>query len=357
HAVIMAGGSGTRLWPLSREDRPKQLLKLFGGKSLLRLSYERLASLLPPSQLYVITSQQHLSVIASELPELPAENLFGEPCPRDTAPAVGLAAHLIAQRDPDGVMGIFTADHVIDPIDAFCDSLTTAFNAAEQHSDALVTFGVKPTSPHTGYGYIHRGQSLDEGSKGEQGSRVYEVRGFKEKPDLLNAGIYVASGEYYWNAGMFVWKIPTILAQYEKHQPEMNRKLQAVAADFSNPSRVDTALEMFSSVQKISVDFAIMEKADRVICVEMAARWLDVGSWPSLAEIFPPDANGNTIVAPRTATLDSRNNILVSEMPHLIATVGLEDIIVVHSPEATLVCRRNEAQRIKDLLPLIKPQQ
>lgn len=346
HAVIMAGGSGTRLWPLSRQDRPKQLLKLFGGKSLLRLSYERLRSVLPPEQIYVITGRQYLEAIAAELPELPADNLMGEPCPRDTAPAVGLAAHLLALRDPQGTMGIFTADHIIDPIDQFGDTLARAFAAAERHANALVTFGVKPTAPHTGFGYIHRGRSLD--------AHTYEIAEFKEKPDLLNAGMYVASGEYYWNSGMFVWRIPTILAQFEKHQPEMSKALQAVAADFADAGRADAVLKRFSQINKISVDFAIMEKADRVICVEMPCRWLDVGSWPSLAEVFPPDAAGNTVVAPQTAALEAGGNILVSETGHLIAAVGVEDLIVVHSPDATLICRRSEAQRIKDLVEQLK---
>jgi mannose-1-phosphate guanylyltransferase len=342
HAVIIAGGSGTRLWPLSKQDRPKQLLKLFGGKSLLRLSFERLRSLLPPEQIYVITAKPYLEAMAAELPELPKANLLGEPCPRDTAPAVGLAAHLLALRDPNGVMGIFTADQIIDPVDQFRDTLARAFAAAEHHANALVTFGVRPHSPHTGYGYIHRGRTLEAGA--------YEIHGFKEKPDLLTAGMYVASGEYYWNAGMFVWRIPTILAQYEKHQPEMARDLREVAAEFDQPHRASAVLKRFSQIKKISVDFAIMEKADRVVCVELSCRWLDVGSWPSLAEIFAPDSSGNTVVAPRVATIDSHGNILVSETDHLIAAVGVQDLIVVHSPHATLICSRADAQRIKDLV-------
>jgi mannose-1-phosphate guanylyltransferase len=346
HAVIIAGGSGTRLWPLSREDRPKQLLKLFGGKSLLRLAYERLAGVLPPGQIYVITAAQYLDAVAAELPEVPRANLFGEPCPRDTAPAVGLAAHLIALRDPQGTMGVFTADQVIEPADVFCRTVAAAFDAAERYPDALVTFGIKPTGSHTGYGYIHRGRQLDPGT--------YEIQAFKEKPDQVTAGMYVASGEYYWNAGMFVWRIPTILEQYARHQPEMNRDLETVAAEFDRPGRVNAILRRFSNIHRISVDFAIMEKARQVICVEMACRWLDVGSWPSLAEVLTSDAAGNTITAPRAITLDTRNNIVVSETDHLVALIGVEDLIVVHSENATLVCHKNDAQRIKDLVEQLK---
>ncbi|MBI4581999.1 MAG: mannose-1-phosphate guanylyltransferase [Planctomycetes bacterium] len=338
----MAGGSGTRLWPLSRQDRPKQLLKLFGGKSLLRLSFERLCGLLPPERIYVIAGRPFLPAIATELPELPLANLMGEPCPRDTAPAVGLAACLLAQRDPGGTMGVFSADHIIEPVEAFRETVAKGFAAAEQHADALVTFGVTPTSPHPGYGYIHIGRRLDEG--------VYEIAEFKEKPDLPTAGMYVDSGEYYWNAGMFVWRVATILAAFDQHQPEMARDLRAVADDFHDAAKAGAMLQRFSRIARISVDFAIMEKVDRVICVEMPCRWLDVGSWPSLPDIVEPDAAGNTVAAPRCATLDAHNNILVSETGHLIAAIGVEDLIIVHSEDATLVCHKSEAQRIKDLV-------
>jgi len=342
HAVIMAGGSGTRLWPLSRQDRPKQLLKLFEGKSLLRIGFERLWGLLPAEQIYVITGRQYLAAIAEELPEVPPANLFGEPCPRDTAPAVGLSAHLLALRDPKGTMGVFTADHIVEPIDRFRETVREAFDVAESHPDLLVTFGIKPTGPHTGYGYIHRGRPL--------GAKAYEIRAFKEKPDLLTAGMYVADGEHYWNSGMFVWRIPTILAEFEEHQPEMNRELQSVAPKFGDESRAEAVSRSFSRLTRISVDFAIMEKARRVAVVEMPCRWLDVGSWTSLAEIFPPDPAGNTRAAPNVAMLDARHNILVSESEHLLAAVGVDDLIIVHSADATLVCRRQDAQRIKDLV-------
>lgn len=346
HAVIMAGGSGTRLWPLSRRSKPKQLLRIFGGQSLLRKSFERLNRLLPPEQIYVITARDYLPAVAAELPELPAENLIGEPCPRDTANAVGLAAHLLELRDPDGTMGIFTADQIITPVDAFRDTLQKAFETAERHADALITFGVPPASPHTGYGYVHRGRLLSSG--------VYEVRQFKEKPDRATAETYVASGEYYWNSGMFVWRIGTILEQIRKHQPAMAEGQQRVAARFARNLASPEAVEQFGKLPKISVDFAIMEKADRVLVVELPCEWLDVGSWTSLAEILQADEAGNTHAAPRVATLSASNNILVSESDHLIAAIGVSDLIVVHSDDATLICRREDAQRIKELLENLK---
>lgn len=348
HAVIMAGGSGTRLWPLSRKKHPKQLLRIFEGKSLLRRAFERLNALLDPSQIYVITGKNDVSILAKELPELPPENLFGEPCPRDTVNAVGLAAHLLARKDPEGTMGIFTADHIIEPVDVFAETLARGYDAAETHADALITFGIKPRMPHTGYGYVHRGKPLGDG--------VYEILEFKEKPDLDTARDYVASGEYYWNSGMFVWRLPVIIEQIRKHQPEIDAGLRDVVADFDDASKADVVLVRFSSLQRISVDFAIMEKAERVATVEMPCNWLDVGSWTSLQEIFDADEAGNIRAAPNALVLDANDNILVSESDHLIAAIGVDDVIVVHSDDATLVCRRGDAQRIKEMVEMVRQQ-
>lgn len=342
HAVIMAGGSGTRLWPLSRRSHPKQLLRIFEGKSLLRRSFERLRALLPADQIYIITGRDYVEPMAIELPELPRENLMGEPCPRDTANAVGLAAHLLALRDPDGTMGIFTADQLIEPVDVFAATVQRGFDAAQRHADALITFGITPRSPHTGYGYVHRGPQVDPG--------VYEVLEFKEKPDLDTARRYVESGEYLWNSGMFAWRLATIIGQIGKHQPAIDVGLREVAAGFHNPAKSEAILACFSSLPKISIDFAVMEKADRVLTVEMPCEWLDVGSWPSLAEVFKPDEAGNVRAASEVMTLDAHGNILVSESAHLIAAIGVSDLIVIHSDDATLICRKQDAQRIKDLV-------
>lgn len=346
HAVIMAGGAGTRLWPLSRKNRPKQLMRIFEGKSLLRLSFERLRALLDAEQIHIITGQDSVEVMAEELPELPRENFMGEPCARDTANAVGLAAHLLALEDPEGTMGIFTADHVITPIDVFARTVQQGFEAAEHHADALITFGIKPRSAHTGYGYIHRGGRLD--------GDAYEIREFKEKPDQPTAERYVESGDYYWNSGMFVWRIPTILEQIRRHQPVIAEGLQAVAADFHDPDKADAVRRRFEALPKISVDFAIMEKADRIAVVEMPCDWLDVGSWTALAEIFKADDAGNTRAAPEVLALDARNNIFVGESDHLIAAIGCEGLIVIHAEDATVICRREDAQRIKELVDQVK---
>ncbi len=346
HAVIMAGGSGTRLWPLSRRRRPKQLMRIFDGKSLLRLSFERLEAVVGAEHVHIITGGAYVPAMREELPEMPAENFMAEPCARDTANAVGLAAHLLAERDPDGTMGIFTADHIIRPLDVFAQTVARGFDAAETYDDALITFGIQPTEPHTGYGYVHRGDALADG--------VYAIRQFKEKPDKTTAEQYYASGEYYWNSGMFCWRIPTILEQIRKHQPEIAAGLAEVTRDFTDTAQADQVRARFEALPKISVDFAIMEKADRVACVAMPCTWLDVGSWTSLADVFQADAAGNTQAAPNVMTLDAEGNIVVGEDDHLVALVGCRDLVVIHSEDATVVCRREDAQNIKALVEKVK---
>lgn len=345
HAVIMAGGSGTRLWPLSRPARPKQLLRLFEGRSLLRCSFDRLVGLLPPEQVYVIANGDYAAVVRAELPELPAANFMAEPCARDTANAVGLAAHLLAARDPGGTMGIFTADHIIEPADTFRTVVRRGFEIADDHPDALVTFGIVPRSPHTGYGYLRRGQPLAPG--------VHEVLQFKEKPDRATAEAYLACGEYYWNSGMFAWRIATLIEQIRRLHPATHAGLREVAAHFHDPELAAAVRQRFAALPRISVDYAVMERADRVLTVEMNCRWLDVGSWTSLTEVFEPDAAGNTIAAPNVRTLAAANNIFVSESGHLIAAIGVQDLMVIHAEDATLICRREDAQRIREMVVML----
>ncbi|MBI4717805.1 MAG: NTP transferase domain-containing protein [Planctomycetes bacterium] len=346
HAVIMAGGAGRRLWPLSRNSRPKQLLRIFNGTSLLRQSYERTAALLPPQQINVITNQVYLPVVARELPELPDENLLGEPAGRDTANAVGLAAAILADRDPDAVVGVFTADHIITPLDRFREAADKAFRAAEENPDALVTMGVRPNRPDTAYGYVHRGERIADG--------VYEVRQFIEKPNLAEAMRYVADGEYYWNSGMFAWRAGTVLDQLRKHLPQSHGPICEIARAWRTPARQDKAGALYPSLMKISIDFAVMERADRVLVVELGCHWVDVGSWPAMESVIEADADHNVTSGGPTLHLGSRGNIVVSEDEHLIATIGVDDLVIVHSPDATLICTKRDAQSIKELVDEVR---
>jgi len=342
HAVIMAGGAGVRLWPLSRKHRPKQTLRLFEKKSLIRHSFERVAALLPPEQIHVISNDAHLPMIRKELPELSEENLIGEPVGRDTANAVGLACAILHAKDRNAVIGVFTADHIISPVDAFCSDIERAFVVAEQNEDALVTLGIRPTRPDTGYGYIRRADRLADG--------VYVVAKFAEKPNMASAMKYVATGEYYWNSGMFAWRAATVLEQIKKHIPQTYDAVQQVAATSDPKQRTATLAELYPKLMRISIDFAVMERADRVLVVELGCHWVDVGAWTAIESIIGADADGNVSACEKVMHLGSRGNIVVSEEPHLVATIGVDDLVIVHSPDATLICKRRDAQAIKELV-------
>jgi len=344
HALIMAGGSGTRLWPLSRRMRPKQLLRLFDGESLLQHARRRLDGVFEPENIWVITSAAYIDLVAQQLSDIPRENLIGEPMGRDTSNAIGLAAHLLTQRDPDAVMGVFTADHLISPREEFAEAIEIGLAAAEQFPDSLVTFGIVPDRPHTGYGYVHRGEPVGEGA--------YRVLEFTEKPDADVAERYVQSGEYFWNSGMFAWRGGAILAELQRCLPENNRVLAGLARDWMAQAGTDEQAREFESLEKISIDFGVMEKAQSVLTVEMDCRWVDLGSWSSIAEMHEADEAGNVAIAPHHLVTNGANNIVVSESDHLVAVMGLDDMIIVHGDDATLICPRGYEQKIKELTSL-----
>lgn len=346
YAVIMAGGSGTRLWPLSRKARPKQLLPLVNGKSLLRLAYDRLEGLFPPSNVLVITSAEYADQVGQCLSELPKENIIGEPQGRDTANAIALGAELLSAKDPDATMAVFTADHVIRPAECFQRAVKQALQAAEDHPQALVTFGIRPSWPHTGLGYIHCG--------GASGG-VYEVLGFKEKPDHQTARRYVESGQYFWNSGMFVWKTSAIRSALSEFLPATTQELAAVGEAARKGRDYQPALnEAYGKLERISIDYAVMEKASQVLMAELSCEWLDVGSWPALEDVVGQDDSGNVVVARNVAMLDAFRNVIVTEDGHLIAVLGVDDCIIVHSADATLVCNKAESQRLKELVQLVE---
>jgi mannose-1-phosphate guanylyltransferase len=342
----MAGGAGKRLWPLSRSYRPKQLLPLINGKNLLELAVERLEGLFEPDHILIITSAQYAQQVAEALPQIPAENIIGEPQGRDTANAIALAVEVLAARDDDAMMAVFTADHIIRPVNCFAEAVEAAIKAASEHN-CLVTFGVHPTWPHTGLGYIQCG--------GEVSDAVHKVRGFKEKPDHQLARRYVESGQYFWNSGMFVWKLGTIREALQEFLPDSMEKLAPIRqAALDGKDIAPLLAEIYPQLEKISIDYAVMEKSDEVLMVELKCEWIDVGSWPALEDVSELDDAGNIVVADNSVVIDSFRNVIVSEDDHLVAVLGMDDCIVVHSSNATLVCNKSDSQRLKELVNRIE---
>jgi mannose-1-phosphate guanylyltransferase len=361
YGVIMAGGAGTRLWPLSRGDQPKQLLKVVRGQSLLELGYERLRGMLPAERIFVCTGAAHGAAVLEALPELPKANLLGEPEGRDTANAVGFAAAVLHKRDPDAVAAFGTADHVIEPVGRFHAAVRAAFDVVAERPESLVTFGIVPTHGHTGLGYIHRGEHLavERAAPGAPGA--YRVQAFKEKPDKPTADRYVESERYYWNSGMFVWRCDTVLDELARHLPDAHAGLSQIAAAWDTPKQDAVLRETFPRLPKISIDYAVMEPASqgkgkgRVVVVEMPVQWLDVGSWPALAETLATDERDNAVDATAYVFLDADGNIVVNQDPdHLVSAIGISDMIVVHTKDVTLVCPKGEAQRVKELVGRVK---
>ena len=353
YGVIMAGGSGTRLWPLSRESMPKQLIPIVRGESLLKLSFDRLRALLPAERIFVCTNNAHRDVVIAGLPELKPANILGEPVGRDTANAVGFSAAVLGKIDPDAVFAIVTADHVIEPVDVFANAIRQGFAITKLDPMKLVTFGIVPTHGHTGLGYVQRGDALD-GIAG-----AYQVLGFKEKPDKPTADRYVESGRYYWNSGMFVWRAATVMSTLKEYLPKSHEGLSTIAAAWGTPRQQAVIDDVYPTLQKISVDYAIMEPAGakgRVAVVEMPVNWLDVGSWPQLSETLALDESNNARDgSSRVVMLDSTDNIIVSRDPkHLISLIGVSDMVIVHTPDATMICPKAESQRVKELVALVK---
>ncbi|TWU39591.1 Mannose-1-phosphate guanylyltransferase [Novipirellula artificiosorum] len=338
---------------MSRANLPKQLIPFIGGKSLLQLAFDRLEGLVPASNRYVCAGQGHAEVIADSLVGFSGEQFLGEPIGRDTLNAVAFSAAAIAAQDPDAVIAVFTADHIIEPIDEFLKIVDHGFRLAEQDADTLVTFGIAPTVAATGYGYLELGDVIDDSAR--------VVKEFREKPDQETAGEYFAAGpqRYLWNSGMFVWKASTLLECVRRYEPEISKGIDQIGAAWTTPQRDSVLAKVFPTLKKISVDFAVMEPASRDLRVRVAAvpmplQWLDVGSWPMFAETCENDGDGNSLGSGRSMLLDTRRTLVASSDPeHLITTIGCEDLIIIHTPDATLVCRADQAEEIKQLHQLV----
>ena len=362
HAVIMAGGSGTRFWPQSRRSRPKQLLKLAGPRTMLQDTFDRVASWIEPDRVWVVTNAAQAAETRRQLPALPAGNVLVEPCGRNTAPCIGLAAVHIAGADPQATMLVMPADHVIRPAEVFRQAAERAVAIVQEDAEALVLFGVPPTYAATGFGYIERGAELGLRRASAPATRVsagaeapgspssFEVASFREKPERETAERYVASGCFYWNCGIFVWRVARILAALAEYEPEIHGRLMALRAALGRAEWDELLAAEFPQMKSISIDYAVLERAAGVAVLEAPFEWDDVGSWQALVRLLGHDADGNTIDGPFCG-VDSQGCIIRStDANHLVAAAGVENLIIVHTPDATLVARRDDESGLRKLV-------
>ena len=351
HAVIIAGGSGTRFWPKSRENLPKQLLNISGQETLIQNTVGRISSIISAENIWVITNEQHAFETCYQLKKMgfPPSQLLTEPIARNTAAAIGYSAKILSQRNPDAIMAVFPADHVITTIEPFLKLLKQAETIANENH--LVTLGIKPTSPETGYGYIKQGKAIEENS--------FKVDRFIEKPDKLTAEKYLKEGSYYWNSGIFVWKVSTLLNEISLYLPKLHEQLEELTSNtapikgkYPYQKLSESGKKIFHSLQSVSIDHGVMEKSTRVAVLPAEIEWNDVGTWTSLAEISKNDSHGNVING-NVVSVENSDSIIQAEN-RLVAALGLKNIIVVDTPDALLVCAKERAQDIKKIVEKIK---
>ena len=349
HVVIMAGGVGQRLWPMSRKKTPKQLLPLITGNSLLQDTVARVRGSVKPSEILIITNKAHVDDMRKQLPDVPPENIVGEPVGRGSAAAIALAAVMIEEKDPQGVMVILSADHIISPAERFRKAIQAAARTVEGN-DTLATLGIVPEYPATGFGYIHRGDLAAE----HDGIAVYNVKRFVEKPDLHNATDYFRSGEYYWNAGIFIWHVSAIMKWFKRLMPDLHRAAReiqkAIKARAKNLDKV--IAEQYNTINSQTIDYGIMEKAQNIKVVEAAFQWDDVGSLQGIEKLRDRDASGNIVTADHVG-IETHNCIIMGK-GQLIATIGLDDIVIIRTDDAILVCQKERSQEVRDIVNMIK---
>lgn len=347
YAVIMAGGGGTRLWPVSRKERPKQLLPLLGQDTLFQSTVARLKNLFPPERILVVTVEEQAREMKLQAPEIPEENYLIEPAPRGTASVVGMAAMALQKRDPKASMAILPSDHFIRNVDLFHYLLKAAFEVAD--NGYLVTLGITPTAPSTAYGYIQQGMALD----GEYKYPAYMVKSFKEKPDEQTAQQLLRSGDHSWNSGMFIWRTDTIMNEINRQMPQLGAELKIIGEAWGTSKQNDVLNERWLVLKNETVDYGIMEKAEKVAVLPAGGLgWSDVGMWSSLFEVLLPDMNGNIATNSSLHLAHETHNTMVygGSMDRLIVTIGVDDMVIVDTGDALLVCKSDQSQKVKEVV-------
>lgn len=352
YAVVMAGGKGERFWPQSRLSNPKQLLRLLGNLTLIEQTIERLSAMFDYSHIIVVTNTNYVAPMRSLLSHLPQENIIGEPEGKDTAPCIANAAAYIrsVSKAPDPVLCLFPTDHIINDTATFYDALSDSLAVAEK-TRHIVTIGVRPTAPMTGYGYIEVGDRMDYPAK----TVFRQVCGFKEKPSLELSETYVADGKHMWNSGIFILNLSSLIGALKQFAPDMYRFYEGICSYYGNRGTESLLASLYKAVPEISIDYAVMEKAGNIVTAEAAFDWDDVGSWTSMRNQIIPEKDNN-VVRGLHAGLDTSDCIIVGNSNHLIATVDVKDLVIVSTEDVTLVCNAKSAQRVKELVKLIAGQ-
>ena len=352
YAVVMAGGIGSRFWPRSRERSPKQFLEILGSGTMIQNTLARIGPLITPARTYIVTNRQHRELVISQVPTVPRENVLGEPVGRNTAPCIGLAAQWIRRMDPEGVMVVLPADHLIRNVDVFLQAVERGIRVARER-DALVTIGIGPSHPETGYGYIQYDDIPDHNPYHAEG--VYRVKTFAEKPNYETAVRFLKSGDFLWNSGMFVWKASVILDEIARYLPEMNEQLNRVVPAIGTPD-YESALELaYGVIRGISIDYGVMEKTSNVFVVRGEFGWSDVGSWDEVVRLTPGDDQGNAHKG-TVISKDAGGNY-VDAGDKIVATIGVDDLIVVSTDDAVLICRKGRSQDVKEIVDYLRRKQ
>lgn len=349
YALIAAGGQGTRLWPMSRVRAPKQMLSLIDHDSMFQASIKRIEALFTPANIFVVTAKDYAPELRQEAPQIPSDNFIIEPYGKNTAPALALALAYIQKRDPDATIAILTADHYISNREKFCRALESAWHVAQDGK--IVTLGISPSHPAIGFGYIQQGDMITE----VNGFKVYHSKRFTEKPDIVRATQFLASGQYSWNSGMFIWKVEHAMRDLEQYQPAMYALFSYLQTAFDAPDYAQKLEDIWETLPKLSIDFAIMEKAEHIAVIPVDIGWSDIGSWASLYDILPQDNFGNCIkgeAADNRVILDTRDTLVYSN--RLTVTIGIENIVVVDADDALLICHKDRTQDVKQVVDYLK---